>query len=811
MAAKTGGRKKPKDACSVDAGDKESLVEELKKKNLVLESELQALRERLDALESQARERARAGGDTWAVRDMQQLIMNNIPQGIFWKDRLSTYIGCNNVFAMAVGLESAEDIVGRTDYDLPWSPEQTASFREYDRRIMENDAAEYHIIEQMQTADGTMAWVETSKVPLHDAMGNVIGILGTYEDITERKRAEEELRESEEKFRQMAENIGEVFFIFTPDWKQTIYVSPAYERVWGRPLKEVNCNSLAWLEGVHPDDRGLPLALVNKNIGGDIPDADIVEFRVLRPDGTVRWILARTYPVLDEQGEVCRITGIAEDITDRKHAENELSRLASLVESSDDAIISKTLDGTITSWNRGAEKMYGYAAAEVVGRSIELIVPDDRLQELLGILERIDRGEPVEHFETARVTKDGRKIDVSITVSPMFDAAGKVIGASTIARDITERKRAEESLRESEERFKTLIHDLETGVLLIDGGGKLIVYNPALLKIFKISEKELRHMTIGDLKWDNWEVVDDDGKILSFESHPVQYAWLNRQTVRNQIIGVRRYKYDEWVWMLVSAEPLINPEGNINLIVCTFTDITQLKNSEDALKQAKQQAELYLDLMGHDINNMHQIALGYLELARDMQADDGESEFLDKPIEVLQRSARLIQNVRKLQKLRDGVFQTQEVDVCKMLTDVQMEFGDVPRKVVTLDLDGCERCPVRANELLHDVFANLVSNAIKHTGEDADIAVDLRIIKDGGRRFCRITVEDDGPGIPDDFKGKIFNRMLKGTSNAKGMGLGLYLVKSLVESYDGRVWVEDRVQGDHTKGARFVVLLPSVQ
>ena len=214
--------------------------------------------------------------------------------------------------------------------------------------------------------------------------------------------------------------------------------------------------------------------------------------------------------------------------------------------------------------------------------------------------------------------------------------------------------------------------------------------------------------------------------------------------------------------------------------------------------------------MGHDINNMHQIILGYLELARDMNPEAGQSEFLDKPIEVLQRSARLIRNVSKLQKLKEGVFQTQVVDVCQLLVDVQREFGAVPHKAVTLNLDGCEQCQVHANELLHDVFANLVGNAIKHTGERADIVVDMGVVWNDGRQYCRVMVEDDGPGIPDDFKGRIFNRLIEGTDKAKGMGLGLYLVKSLVESYSGQVWVEDRVQGDHSKGARFVVMLPAV-
>ena len=189
----------------------------------------------------------------------------------------------------------------------------------------------------------------------------------------------------------------------------------------------------------------------------------------------------------------------------------------------------------------------------------------------------------------------------------------------------------------------------------------------------------------------------------------------------------------------------------------------------------------------------------------------GESEFLDKPIEVLQRSARLIRNVRKLQKLRDGVFQIETVDVAKVLVDVRREFGSVPDKAITLNLNGCDHCRIHANELLHDVFANLVGNAIKHTGDHADITIDLDFVEDNGHRYCRVMVEDNGPGIRDDFKDKIFKRILKGDSKTKGIGLGLYLVKSLVESYDGRVWVEDRVTGDYTKGARFVVLLPAIK
>jgi signal transduction histidine kinase len=240
-------------------------------------------------------------------------------------------------------------------------------------------------------------------------------------------------------------------------------------------------------------------------------------------------------------------------------------------------------------------------------------------------------------------------------------------------------------------------------------------------------------------------------------------------------------------------------------------EIEQRKQIEDELVKAKAQAELYVDLMGHDINNMNMIVMSYLELAKEMMpADSAQKEFLDNPLNVLERSTQLISNVRKLQKLQNGVLQLESVDVCKVVADVQREFRATPRKAITVNMNGCERCLARANDLLRDVFVNLVGNAIKHTGERAEIIIDLDAVSENGGRYCRVMVEDNGPGIPDDFKAKIFNRLIKGTDNAKGMGLGLFLVKSLVENYHGRVWVEDRVPGDHTKGARFVVMLPAV-
>jgi PAS domain S-box-containing protein len=172
-----------------------------------------------------------------------------------------------------------------------------------------------------------------------------------------------------------------------------------------------------------------------------------------------------------------RTASLQSEIADRRRAQEIAERLAAVVESSDDAIISKTLDGTITAWNRGAEKVFGYSSAEAVGKPMALLLPPERAKEESGILARIRCGESVRHFETVRVRKDGKKIDVSVTISPISDATGKIVGASKIARDITARKQAEEVLRESEERFHAMLDGIPQLAWTAEPDGYIFWYN----------------------------------------------------------------------------------------------------------------------------------------------------------------------------------------------------------------------------------------------------------------------------------------------------------------------------------------------
>jgi PAS domain S-box-containing protein len=310
----------------------------------------------------------------------------------------------------------------------------------------------------IERPDGSRAIALVDIDLLRDNQGSIVGAISCCREVTERRRAQAELRAHDRRWRELLKALPVAVYTTDADGRITFY-NDAAAVLWGhRPElgKSEWCGSwrLWWPDGRPMAHDECPMAVALKE-GRAIRGAEAV---AERPDGTRVPFIPYPTPLRDESGTVTGAINMLVDITERKHAEELGWRLASIVESSDDSIVSKDLNGIIASW--GAERLFGYGAEEVVGRPITIIIPPDRQDEERDILARIRRGERVDHYETVRRRKDGSPVEISLTVSPVKDSAGRVIGASKIARDITELRRAQQQqnllLREMSHRIKNV-------------------------------------------------------------------------------------------------------------------------------------------------------------------------------------------------------------------------------------------------------------------------------------------------------------------------------------------------------------------
>jgi PAS domain S-box-containing protein len=250
------------------------------------------------------------------------------------------------------------------------------------------------------------------------------------------------------------------------------YAGLSAEELYGR----------GWLKLIHPDDA----SLAEQTFGQARQSGGLyaAEYRIRRKDGKYCWQQGRALAVRDSNGQIQKWVGTWTDIEEHKRAEQWMRELVAIVESSDDAIIGKTLEGIVTSWNQGAERLLGYSAEEMIGQSVLRLIPEDRLEEETQILARLRRGERVDHYETMRRRKDGRLVDVSLSISPIRDGSGRLIGASKIARDITDRKRAERGLQESQVRFESVINSAMDAIIGIDEAQRVVLFNAAAERMF---------------------------------------------------------------------------------------------------------------------------------------------------------------------------------------------------------------------------------------------------------------------------------------------------------------------------------------
>ena len=419
-------------------------------------------------------------------QQMLQLVMDNIPQIIFWKDTASVFLGCNRVFAEIAGLESPEDVVGKTDYDLLYQKEEADLYRESDLRVMQTDTPEYRVIVPHLQKDGTQLWMEISKIPLHDAEGNVIGVLGTCEDITERKQAQEALKSSKERFRNLVE--------ISSDWVWEVdenavytYASPKIYDILGYHPQFVLGKTPFELM---PPQEAERVANIFAPIVAAQQPFKCVENTNIHQDGHLVILETSGVPIFDGEGKFRGYRGVDRDITERKFREAVLletqEQLQAILDNSPAFIHLVNTQNTYLLVNHQYEKHFKISKEQIVGKTLYDFWPHDIAHKLTANSHKvITEGKPIEVEE---VVPHENQLHTYLSVKfPLKDANGIPYAVCGISTDITERKLAEESLL----RFRKAIESTSDAIGMADITAEVIYLNPAFVKLFGYTLEEL--------------------------------------------------------------------------------------------------------------------------------------------------------------------------------------------------------------------------------------------------------------------------------------------------------------------------------
>lgn len=500
--------------------------------------------------------------------------------------------------------------------------------------------------------------------------------------------------------------------------------------------------------------------------------------------------------------------------------------LAAIVESSDDAIIGKTLDGTITSWNPGAQRIFGYSAEEVVGKPVAILIPPDRWQEEAEILKRLRNGERIDHFETIRIRKDGNRIAISLTISPVHDSTGAITGISKIARDVTEQRQLlarEESARAealAERKFRRLIEDAPDAILQVDSDGRILIANRTAEMMFGYSGEELLQMGVD---------------ALVPEAARSKHAALRKQFAKAGVsrpmgpgLGLHaRRKDGTELPVEISLSP-VRTEDGIH-VTAVIRDVSERKQAEEQIHLLEQSylAELeerhkeaerlnrlkseFMASVSHELRTPLHTIIGFAELLSEEGAgslNEKQKRFVRHIQTDSEHLLGLINDVLDLSRIEAGglVVRTEVLPLFAAISEavnairpqadgqqVTVREGAVPKVDVVAD-------PLRVRQILY----NLLNNAVKFTDPGGEVAVSA----DFDEEFVQITVADTGRGIAEEECSRIFDKFYQvGYTTAgvrQGTGLGLTICKQLVEIQGGKIWV----QSELGKGSHFHFTLP---
>ena len=624
----------------------------------------------------------------------------------------------------------------------------------------------------------------------------------------------------------------------------------AAERLYGYEAKEVLGKSNRLI--IPPDRYAEEDDIVRRVKSGEgVQHFDTVR---VRKDGS-RIEVAITASAIYEDHTIIGVSKIARDMSERKDAERNGARLAAIVESSDDAIVAKDLNGIVTSWNQAAERLFGYTATEAIGQSIRIIIPESHLDEEDTILDRIRRGENVQHFETMRCRKDGSCLPISVTVSPIRDKAGTVIGASKIARDISERKRAEALAQRTqrEAEFNARMAEVLSGSLDYEAKlrGLVELAVPALADWAAVDivepDSRMRRIAVAHADPGNTQLGTEVRRRHEDPITPCNARHVIRtgkgallSEVTDDVIVAAAHGDENRIGLMRALRltscvcvPLTTNQRTFAALTLATTEsgrrydtqdlhymedvasraalIVDNARAYDALQKASGLKDEFLATLSHELRTPLNAILGY---SRMLHAGMVTPDKLPRTLETIER------NTTSLSKMVEDILDVSRVVSGKMRLNMQpVELPLVVHDAVATVTPAAEAKHIRLEtavdpqvgavsgdpDRLRQIVWNLLSNAVKFTPKEGRIQVRLERVNSS----VEIVVSDTGIGIRPDFLPHIFERFRQADSGASrehaGLGLGLAIVRNLVELHGGTVYA---TSGGDGQGATFRVRLP---
>jgi two-component system, LuxR family, sensor kinase FixL len=546
----------------------------------------------------------------------------------------------------------------------------------------------------------------------------------------------------------------------------------------------------------HPDDRE---AMTERLTACCADDQEIdLDVRTLPIDGRCMRLRLRGRAFAEEDAQKgCH--GILIDDVIQKSRQAGTNRLAAIVASSDDAIIGKTLDGIVTDWNHGAQSLFGYEADEVVGKSLSLLLPPGHQDDMGAILARIRRGERVEHFETRRRRKDGTIVDVSLTVSPVFNDEGQLIGASKVARDITAMKHAHAELAAREAHLEAILASVPDAMIVIDTQGTVSSFSTAAERLFGYKAPE---------------VVGKNVKILMPAPYREQHdGYLDRyrQTGERRIIGIGRVvvgqRKDGSTFPIELAVAEVQ-SGARRFFTGFIRDLTERQQTQLRLQEL--QSELIhmsrftalgemASTLAHELNQPLTAAASYLNGVKRLLSNF-HSENVPMMRDAVERAAdqtlRAGQIIRRLREfVSRGEGERQIEDLRKLIEEASalalVGIKETGVRVI-FELDPSVDTVLADKVQVQQVLLNLMRNGIEAMQESArrELAVSTHRQE---KEMVRIDVADTGSGIAPHIAAQLFQPFV--TSKPNGMGVGLSISRTIIEAHGGRLWAEPREDG----------------